>query len=158
MTSDVIEWELLVDERGLMTFAHPGQAHAWLKQFAGQCIVGQFYPHRDKRSDRQNRGFHAMVAPWAKAEGHRIDDLKRDLLEAVFGAHQSVSLVTGEVKRVLTEPHTSRLSVGQFCELIDRTLEIAAEHGHLLIAPDEYRRAKEAVTKQAERAARKAAA
>ncbi len=156
MTADIPEFELTVDERGHVRFAHPAQAHAYLRgKFAGQVIVGQFYPHRDKRSDRQSRGFHAMVSPWAKAEGHRIDDLKDDLLEAVFGTLDSVSLVTGEVRKVLAEPHTSKLTVGQFSELIDRTLEIAAEQGVILVAPDEYRRAKEKERRRLERAAQK---
>lgn len=156
MTADIPEFELAVDERGHVRFAHPAQAHAYLRgKFAGQVIVGQFYPHREKRSDRQNRGFHAMVAPWAKAEGHRIDDLKDDLLEAVFGTLEVTSLVTGEVRQVLAEPHTSKLTVGQFCELVDRTLEIAAEQGVILVAPDEYRRAKEKEQRRLERAAQK---
>ena len=156
MSADIPEFELTVDERGHVRFAHPAQAHAYLRgKFAGQAIVGQFYPHREKRNDRQNRGFHAMVAPWAKAEGHRIDDLKDDLLEAVFGTIEVTSLVTGEVRKVLAEPHTSKLTVGQFSELIDRTLEIAAEQGVILVAPDEYRRAKEKERRRLERAAQK---
>lgn len=156
MSADIPEFELTVDERGHVRFAHPAQAHAYLRgKFAGQVIVGQFYPHREKRNDRQNRGFHAMVAPWAKAEGHRIDDLKDDLLEAVFGTIEVTSLVTGEVRKVLAEPHTSKLTVGQFSELIDRTLEIAAEQGVILVAPDEYRRAKEKERRRLERAAQK---
>lgn len=156
MTADIPEFELTVDDRGHVRFAHPAQAHAYLRgKFAGQVIVGQFYPHREKRSDRQNRGFHAMVAPWAKAEGHRIDDLKDDLLEEVFGTVETVSLVTGEVRQVLAEPHTSKLTVGQFCELVDRTLEIAAAQGVILVAPDEYRRTKEKERRRLERAAQK---
>lgn len=154
--ADIPEFELTVDERGRLKFAHPAQAHAYLRgKFAGQTIVGQFYPHREKRNERQNRGFHAMVAPWAKAEGHRIDDLKDDLLQAVFGTLETVSLVTGEVRTVLAEPHTSKLTVGQFCELVDRTLEIAAEQGVILVAPDEYRRTKEKERRRLERAAQK---
>lgn len=154
MTSDVPEFSLRIAEDGRVTFVHGPQARAYLKRLrvtAGPEIVGQFYEYRQKRSDRQNRGFHAMVSPWAKVEGHRIDDLKRDLLEAVFGTLAVTSLVTGEVKHVLAEPHTSRLTVHQFCELIDRTLEIAAEQGHMLVAPDEYRRAKDAAEKKARR-------
>lgn len=158
MTSDIPEFEAMVSEAGRVSFAHPGQAHAYLKRFAGQCVSVQVYEQRQKRSGRQNRAFHAMVSPWAKGEGHRIDDLKHDLLREVFGTVESVSLVTGEVRQMLAEPHTSKLSVGQFCELIDRTLEIAAEHGYLLTAPDEYLRARAAAARQAERKARKDAA
>jgi hypothetical protein len=152
--ADIPEWDMRVDERGRVSFAHPGQAHAWLRRFAGTCIAAQFYEHREKRSGRQNRGFHSMITPWAKQEGHRIDDLKADLLREVFGTLESVSLVTGEVREVLAEPHTSTLTVGQFCELIDRTLEIAAGVGVILVPPDEYKRQKSAAAKKAARSAR----
>jgi hypothetical protein len=39
---------------------------------------------------------------------------------------------------VLAQPHTARLTVSQFSELIERTLELAAEDGVWLEAPDEY--------------------
>lgn len=156
--ADIPEWEVCIDADGRVSFAHPKQARAWLKhKHAGEVIVAQFYPHRTKRSDRQNRGFHAMIGPWAKDHGHRIDDLKDDILGAVFGYLESVNLLTGEVKRVLAEPHTSRLTMAQFCRLIDETLELAAGNGVILQAPDEYRRQREALAKKAERAARQVA-
>jgi hypothetical protein len=40
---------------------------------------------------------------------------------------------------VLAEPHTSKLSRAQYAELIERTLEIAAECGVVLEAPQDYR-------------------
>jgi hypothetical protein len=159
MNSDIPEFEATVDEQGRVAFCHPGQARAYLRgKFAGQYVAVQVYEQRAKRSDRQNRGFHAMITPWAIAEGKRIDDLKRELLEFTFSTFEATSSVTGEVYQVLAEPHTSKLSVGQFCQLIDATLELAAEHGHMLIAPDEYRKAKEAERKKAARAARREAA
>lgn len=153
--ADIPEFEVNVDAHGRVTFAHAGQAHAYLRRFKGQLIAAKFYEFREQRSHRQNAGFHAMIAPWAKAEGHRIDDLKDDLLREIFGTLEQVSLVTGEVRQVLAEPHTSKLTVGQFAELIDRTLEIAAEQGHILIAPDEWKRAQKALARKAERDARK---
>lgn len=161
MNGDIPEFDVSVAEDGRVSFVHAPQARAYLRrlrQAEGEHFICQIYPHRAKRSDRQNRGFHAMISPWAREGGHRIDDLKRDLLEAVFGTLEVTSAVTGEVRQVLAEPHTSKLTVGQFCELIDRTLELAAEQGVMLVAPDEYLKAKEAAAKQAARKAKREAA
>lgn len=159
MTADIPEWEMLIDDTGRVAFAHPRPAHAYLRtKFAGQCIVAQFYEHRAKRSDRQSRGFHAMVTPWLLAEERRgwsIEALKLWCLGETFGYLEMVHPLTGEVLRFPAEMHTSKLTVGQFSELIERTLELAAEEGVILVAPDEYRRAKEAA---ARKAAKKAAA
>jgi hypothetical protein len=156
MTSDVPEFEVLIAEDGRVSFAHPGQARAYLRgKFGGQTIVAQFYEHRSKRTDRQNRGFHACITPWARERGWPIDTLKQFILSRVFGWLEFVDPTTGEVLKVLAEPHTSKLSVHQFCELIEGALELAAEDGVWLQAPDEYRKAKE---QAARRDARKASA
>lgn len=93
-----------------------------------------------------------MLGPWAK-EGHRIDDLKADLLREIFGEMEHVNPITGEVTMVLREPHTSTLNRVQYSELIERTLQIAAECGVVLRAPHEYRKAKEAAAKKAQKVA-----
>ena len=92
------------------------------------------------KTRQQEKGLHAMIAPWAKAEGHRVDDLKRDLLREVFGEQEHLNPITHEVSMVLREPHTSTLTKAQYSDLIERTLQIGAECGHVLIAPDEWRR------------------
>jgi hypothetical protein len=92
---------------------------------------------------KQEAGFHAMIAPWAKAEGHAIEDLKRDLLAEIFGLREHTDVLTGVVVMVLREPHTSKLSKKKYSELIERTLEIGARCGHVLIAPNEWRESKE---------------
>lgn len=91
------------------------------------------------RTRQQEKGFHAMISPWARAEGHTIDDLKRDLLAEIFGLREHVDVLTSVVVMVLREPHTSKLSKAQYNELIERTLEIAARCGHELIPPSEWR-------------------
>ena len=96
-------------------------------------------PRRSRRSLAQSAGFHAMLTPWARDEGHNIDDLKRDLLREVFGTVERPNAVTGAVELDLAEPHTSGLDVAQFSQLIERTLEIAARCGYVLIAPSEWR-------------------
>ena len=159
MTSDVPEFEVMVDSQGRVSFAHPAQARAYLRgQFAGQVIVAQFYEHRTKRSDRQNRAFHAAITPWAKERGWEIDALKQFLLKRTFGVHEFVDPVSGEVVEVLAEPHTSKLGVQQFCELVDRTLELAAEDGVWLVIGDEYLKAKRAADRQAARTGKREAA
>ncbi len=155
--ADLPEFEINVDERGRPSFAHPGQGYAWLKQYAGQLIAGQFFPFRAKRSDRQNRAAHVLLHAWAKERGWAVDTLKQFVLGKVFGWLEFADPFSGEVMRVLAEPHTSKLDMAKFCTLIESVLELAAEDGVWLQAPDEYRRAKEAAAKQAERDARKAA-
>lgn len=157
MTTDVPEFEINVDANGRPKFAHAPQAYAWLRQFAGQLISGQFYAVRAKRSDRQNRAAHVLLTLWAKERGWAVDTLKQFVLGRVFGWLEFTDPQSGEVIKVLAEPHTSKLSMAQFCEFIERLLEHAAEDGVWLQAPDEYRKAKLALAKQAERAARKAA-
>ena len=151
--SDVPEFELLVDSQGRVSFAHPAQARVYLRQFAGQCIVGQFYEHRTKRSDRQNKAFHACITPWAKARGWEVDTLKQFLLKKAFGTLEFTDPETGEVIAVLAEPHTSKLSVSQFVHLIDETLRLGAEDGQYLLVGDEYTKAKRAADRQAARKA-----
>lgn len=158
MTNDIPEFEVSVDAQGRPRFAHPPQGYAYLKRFAGQTIAGQFYEFRAKRSNRQNRAFHALISGWALAKGWEIETMKQWLLSRAFGWLEIVDVETGEVLKVLAEPHTSKLNVSQFCLLIERTLELAAYDGIVLMAPDEYRKAKQAAAKQAERAARKQAA
>jgi hypothetical protein len=154
MNADVPEFEVNIDAQGRVKFAHPGQAHAYLRRFAGTLIAAQFYEFRTKRSDKQSRAFHAMVKPWLHCEargGWTIEALKLWALGEVFGYVEFVRPTTGEVVRFPAEPHTSKLSMAQFAELIERTLEFAAEDGVLLTAPDEYRKAKEAAEKRAAR-------
>ena len=92
----------------------------------------------ESRSAAQNKALHVMLEPWAD-EGHDIEDLKDDVLRAVFGEREVVDAITGEIKKVLVEPHTSRLSKRKFSILMERAAQIAAECGVLLELPDEYR-------------------
>jgi hypothetical protein len=143
-----------VSDDGTTLHLNRPQFRAFLKRFAGQCVELELRLFQAKRSLRQNRGFHAMLQPWVR-EGYPIDELKRDLLMAVFGTAEMVSPVTGEVRLVPCEPHTSTLSVRQFSELIERTLEIAAECGVILQAPDEYTRQHAALARKAAQQAQK---
>jgi hypothetical protein len=141
-----------VDDNGRIHLDFPSQQIAYCKRkLAGQCVDVIVAPAGHAKTRLQEKGFHSMISPWARGEGHRIDDLKRDLLRAVFGEQEHVNPLTGEITMVLREPHTSKLNRAQYCELIERTLNIAAECGVVLIAPNEYREMKE---KEAKRKAR----
>lgn len=156
MSQDPALFTGTIDETGAIQFAFPAQQQAYCKRrHAGQCVDVLIAPAGMAKTRLQEKGFHAMIAPWARQEGHRIDDLKRDLLGHIFGHQEHVNPITGEITMVLCEPHTSTLSRAKYSELIERTLEIAAECGHVLEAPHEYRERK---AKEARKAARKAVA
>ena len=123
------------------------------RAFPDTVVEVEIREFHDVRSHRQNRGFHAMVGPWAKERGWRIEALKQFLLKQVFGVLEFVHPQTGEVHEVLAQPHTSTLTVPQFSELIEAALELAAEDGMFLTAPDEYRRQQEARQKARRRTA-----
>lgn len=144
MSRDPAVFPAVVDSEGRVHPAHPSQLRAFCKkQYAGQCVDIIIAPAGSEKTRLQEAGFHAMIQPWAKAEGHRIDDLKRDLLRHIFGEQEHINPITGEVQMVLREPHTSKLSRAQYSELIERTLEIAAECGFVLVAPNEWRKEQE---------------
>lgn len=112
------------------------QVAALLSRLAdGTAVVVELYERPVRRTSAQNDAFHALIRPWAQAEGHDVDELKRDLMGTVFGWQESP---LGE-SRVPREPHTSRLTTAQFSELMERTVEIAAECGVVLQLPEEYR-------------------
>lgn len=112
------------------------QVAALLSRVAdGTAVVIELYERPVRRTSAQNDFFHAAIMPWAREEGHRIDDLKRDLLGIVFGWEDSPL----REARVPKKPHTSQLTKEEFSELIERTVEIAAECGVVLQLPDEYR-------------------
>ncbi len=112
-------------------------------RFAGQPVDVIIAPQGHLKTRLQECGFHAMITPWAKEEGHEIDDLKDDCLRHVFGTREHTDPTTGEIRLVLREPHTSKLNRAQYSELIERTLEIAAECGFVLVAPHEYRKTRD---------------
>lgn len=144
-----------VDEDGRIHLDFPHQQRAYCKRtLAGQCVDVIIAQQGALKTRLQEQGFHAMIMPWAKDEGHDIDDLKDDLLRHIFGEREHVNPITGIVSMVLREPHTSKLSRAQYSELIERTLDIAAECGYVLVAPHEYTERKR---REAERAARKSA-
>lgn len=138
-----------VDEDGAVHLDFPQQQRAYCKRkLAGECVDVIIAPQGALKTRLQESGFHAMIAPWARDEGHRIDDLKVDLLREIFGEIEHVNPISGEVTMVLREPHTSKLGRTKYSELIERTLDIAAGCGYVLEAPREYRERKARERKQ----------
>ena len=128
-----------VDADGKVHLDFPKQQRAYCQsRFAGQAVDVIIAPQGHRKTRLQECGWWAMIAPWAREEGHRPDDLKVDILRAVFGEIEHVDPITSEVKMVLKQPHTSKLNRADYSFLIERTLEIAAECGFVLVAPHEY--------------------
>jgi hypothetical protein len=139
-----------VDTDGTIRLDFPQQQRAWCKhKLAGECVEIEIRLQASKRSDRQNRALWALIGEWAKERGHEPDDLKDVMLGIAFGHLEHVMPITGEIRQVLAKPHSSRLNVHEFCHLIEEVLRVAAEDGVFLLAPDEYRKAKEAAERKA---------
>jgi len=141
---------------GGVVWDFPAQVVAYRKRLFATTdghVTGQFYPMRSKRSDRQNRALHALLTPWARERGWTVDNLKSVMLGIAFGHVEAVMPITGEVVKVLAEPHSSRLDVGKFCHLVEEVLRVAAEDDFWLDSPEEYRLAKEKAQKLAGRKA-----
>lgn len=143
-----------VDENGVIRLDFPQRQRAYCKaKMAGQCVDVIITPQGELKSRLQEKGFHAMITPWARESGQAIDSLKRDLLGEIFGWQEHVNTITGEVRMELREPHTSKLSRAKYSELIERSADIAAECGFILELPHEYRERKEREAKRRQRAA-----
>lgn len=146
-----------------ITLFEPKRVHAYYKAKygVGCCLDVEIREHREKRTDRQNRALWALLTEWCqKAEqGWRVDDLKDVMLGRVFGTIERVMPFTGEIVKVNAEPHSSKLGVSKFCQLIEGILETAAmsEPSVYLMAPDEYRKAKETELRKQRREQHKAA-
>ena len=142
------------DGKLLLDFPH--QFKAFVKQFTGCEVEIEIREKRQKRSHAQNAGFHSMITPWCRDEGHAVDELKRDLLREIFGTVEYTSPINGEVSLVPAKAHTSKLTVQEFCLLIEETMRIAAECGYILVSPEEYKQAKAEAEKQAAKKAKAA--
>ena len=128
------------DEDGTFSLDYPSAFKAFVsKRWKGEEITLEVYKRRTKRSDKQNRYLHAALTGWARELGYDIEDLKDALLEQVFGLKEVANPLTGEVKKVLQQPHTSTLTTAQFSELVERMVEIAAGTGYIIDLPDEWK-------------------
>lgn len=146
----------VINAEGDLDFEFQGQQRAYCKRLGvGTCVDVEIREHREKRSDRQNRAMWALLNEWCdKADqGWRPDDLKEAVLGEVFGRIEVTMPLTSEVRLVPAKPHSSQLNVSEFIKVIDAILELAAtsEPAVWLLAPDEYRKAKDEARVQAAR-------
>lgn len=109
-------------------------------------------PDLEERTHPQNRGYHAMIAPLAKARKWPVPALKSYFLGRIFGWIEFEDFTTGEIHRIPREPSTSKLGKRKFSQLIEHTVILAAQEGFELIPPSDW------AAEQAARRARKEAA
>lgn len=153
MSQDPAVFTGTVDKDGAIHLDFPRQQRAFCRaKLVDQAVDVIVVPQGSMKTRLQEAGYHAMLQPWVK-EGHRIDDLKRFLLAEIFGLMEVANPVNGEIVMVLREPHTSTLNRAKYAELIERTMELAAECGVVLEAPGEYRRRKDQEAKRKAKAA-----
>jgi|GEM_PF-4313429 len=127
---------------GKVTLDFPAAVKAFLSRLAGTTganLAITFADWEAEKTRAQEKGFHAMIRPWAAEIGSRVDDLKRELLEEIFGTMEVTHSLTGQVYLVLRKPHTSKLTKREYSELIEHTIEIAASRGYVLTPPEEYK-------------------
>lgn len=133
----------------------PAQLISWARTLAGETGSEVVLFVADKawlKTRQQEKGFHAMIAPWAKERGYSVPELKQYLLGEIFGWTESA--IDG--KPILVEPRTSGLPKAKYSQLIEETLRIAAEKDDVYLeAPSEYRERK---AQERKKAARKVAA
>jgi hypothetical protein len=128
------------DARGRIAFDVPSAVTAYCRAtFANSRVDVEIRLRKAKRSDRQNRAFHAAITPWARELGYHVEELKDELLGLVFGWHETTAPLTGEARMALNEPHTARLNTAQFSELMEFTVIEAAKTGYVMPLPDEFR-------------------
>lgn len=136
----------VINPQGDLEFEFQGQQRAFCKRLGvGACVDVEIREHREKRSDRQNKAMWALLHEWCEQadQGWRPDDLKEAVLGEVFGRIEVTMPLSGEIRTVPAKPHSSKLSVSEFIQVIDAILELAAGQDIWLMAPDEYRKAKE---------------
>jgi len=125
------------------TFDFSSQVVSWIRQLAGATGAELAIFIADKaylKTRQQEKGLHAMYQPLSKEKGWSMADIKRYFLGEVFG--YTKSMIDGSI--VLVEPHTSDLNKAQYSELIERSLDIAADKFEFYLeAPSEWTERKE---------------
>jgi len=156
--SDTPEFLGYAEPGGAWRVEFPAQVKAWCRGLArdtGCNLLITIVDADAHKTRRQERGFHAMISPWAKSTGWNVDQLKQRILADAFGTFVHTDKTTGEQFVILNEPSTSKLDKSQYSLLIDRAMEIAANDGVMLVAPDEWRQIKEAERRKLARAGKR---
>ena len=109
----------------------------YLLSIAGKSVDIVIKPHRERRSDAQNRWWWGVAVPViAHALGydkHEHEDLHYALVSECFGTHQDA--VT---KREIPNVRSSQLTTEKFGELMEWAVRWAAsEHGIVVPLPGE---------------------
>ncbi len=126
-----------IDVEGLVRFDFKKAAHEFNRaHFADTEVFVEIYKRKSKRSLKQNSAFHASIAPLAEFLGYQVDELKLALLGGCFGWKQINGCAIPE------RLHTSELDTQQFADLMAYTMQIAAEHGILILDPSQWKAAK----------------
>lgn len=112
---------------------YPDQFKTFYSQFAGDEVEVTVRKRRSKRSLKQNAYFHAAIAPLAEDLGYTTEELKLDLLGNKFGWKE---LADGN--KVPLRLHTSELNTKDFADLMDYSIQIAAERGILILDPSQH--------------------
>jgi hypothetical protein len=140
-----------VDDAGKLTLDFPEAFKAFYQRFKGHVVEVTIAKQGALKTRLQEKGFHAMISPWANEAGININDLKTDLLGEILGWSETPSPLTGRLLPL--QQHTSKLSRTDYSKLIEQTMVIAAHYGYVLEAPNEYRERKEKEAKKRQRAA-----
>lgn len=144
----------------LPVFDFPGAVQAYVRSLCkGRQTIDLEVTITEAGQDKtaaQVRGFHAMIAPWARQRGESLDVVKQLCLREAFGTIEVVHPGTGLVFDVLAEPHTSKLSRAKYAHLIETAIQLAAEDvpSCILQPPDAYRQERARLAQAAERGVR----
>jgi hypothetical protein len=135
------------DDGSKLDFDFPQDYRNWIKQFAGHEVEIEVRKRRSKRTLKQNAAYHAAIAPLAEHLGYQTEELKLAMLGGCFGWRE----VAGA--NLPIRLHTSDLNTKDFAQLMDYTLQIAAENDVLILDPSEWKAAKRKQQRKAAKAA-----
>lgn len=127
---------------------HKSEWEALKRSLAGYEVEAELRKYRSKRSRDQNAFFHSAIAPLAEHLGCTTEELKLDLLGTKYGWREMKS-----GNKVPLRLHTSDLNTQEFAELMEHTIQIAAEEGILILDPSQWKAAKKKKAKKAAQAA-----
>lgn len=119
-----------------LDFDYPSEYRAHIQQFAGYEVEVEIRRKRSKRTLKQNAAYHAAIAPLAEHLGYTTEELKLAMLGGCFGWREIVG------QQLPIRLHTSELNTQEFAQLMDYTLQIAAEHDVFLLDPSQWKSAK----------------
>lgn len=89
---------------------------------------------RSRRSDRQNKYFHACCQIFGESLGYTKDEAK-SIVKMKFLKKDKINEETGEIFEYLAETH--KLNKEEFADLMDNFIRWAAQLGIILPMPDE---------------------